>query len=64
MTTARECPACGGAMPPQARTGRPRRWCSPRCRYAAHGASDAEMRERRALIDSINAHMQAARRLT
>lgn len=31
----RVCQRCGSSLPPQ-KTGRPRRWCSPKCRQAAY----------------------------
>jgi hypothetical protein len=31
----RRCPGCGRPMPPRARTGRPRHWCSDACRRRA-----------------------------
>lgn len=33
------CPFCTGPMPPPKDTGRPRRWCSDRCRRAAAQAA-------------------------
>jgi hypothetical protein len=58
VTAERDCPACGGSIPPPAgtgrRQGRRRRWCSPRCRYAARGRSDQTMRELRSSIDAMN----------
>ena len=60
MTVPKCCPVCGERLPRPAgtgrRQGRPRRWCSPKCRYAARGRSAAEMRARRAERDRINAH--------
>jgi hypothetical protein len=32
VTRSRRCDECGGPLPAPAATGRPRRYCSPRCR--------------------------------
>jgi hypothetical protein len=58
------CPACGGPLPPPAPTGRPRLWCSRRCRRVADGrAPDVVRRERsavRAELDRLNAYFTEA----
>lgn len=35
---------CGEPLPPKARTGRPRRWCTNRCRWAARRETAHETR--------------------
>jgi hypothetical protein len=49
-----QCPACGGPMPPAKRTGRPRKWCSDKCRVAARGHSAGIMIDSRRAIDRMN----------
>ncbi|MEV6211201.1 helix-turn-helix domain-containing protein [Kitasatospora sp. NPDC051914] len=36
------CAQCGRALPPSSSTGRPRRYCSPRCRSRAHRAQQRD----------------------
>jgi hypothetical protein len=41
-------------MPEPKLTGRRRRWCSDRCRNAAHGMTLAEIARRRAAVAKMN----------
>jgi len=41
MITAQLCPRCGAPVPQRAGRGRPRRWCSDRCRSQATSAAAA-----------------------
>jgi len=48
MSDSRECPVCGTAFPASTGRGRPRIYCSDRCRWkAGHQAAAEQARQRR-----------------
>lgn len=48
-----QCPQCGGPLPPKKPVGRPRVFCSARCRVAHfRAAAVARMRARRCRVDA------------
>jgi hypothetical protein len=53
------CPACAGPMPPAAPTGRPRKWCKPRCRYLARGRPPAVVRKEQQALDAERDEMNS-----
>jgi len=53
------CPACGGPLPPPARTGRPRRFCSDACRFR-HARAQARAQDREPWSEADQARNAAA----
>lgn len=70
MTRRHACPVCGAELPPAAPAGRPRIYCSPRCRWrAGHAVARARGRAARAesmqwSSDELVARLNAGSRTT